>query len=112
MKVKVESKKENDITVTLEGEDHSFPNLLRETVVEDEEVEFAAYNIDHPQLGHPKLTIVTSGKKKPVKILKEAIKKVRKSVSEFDGALDKVKEEKSSKTRKEPREKKKKQGVP
>ena len=106
MKVKIGQNKDNKMDITLEGEDHSFPNLLREASMEDEEVEFAAYNIEHPQLGNPKLTIITNGKKKPEKVLKDAVKKVRKSISEFQSAVDKVKVEKKEK--KETKEKKKK----
>ncbi len=107
MKVSVASKKDNHLEVTMTGEDHSFSNLLRETLSENDDVEFVAYNIDHPQLGHPKLQLVTKGKK-PQKALSEAIKKIRKEISEFQSALDKVKETKSEKTHREHKEHKEK----
>ena len=58
---------------------HGFPNALRELLVNEKDVEFVAYRIDHPQTGSPKL-VIRSGKKKPEKALSEAIKKVRKLV--------------------------------
>jgi DNA-directed RNA polymerase subunit L len=95
------------LEVSLAGEDHSFPNLLREALMEDSDVEFASYRIDHPQLGVPKLYIRTSGKK-PEKALLEAIKKVRKRISEFNAVLDKEKEHKAPKKEHKEKESKKK----
>jgi DNA-directed RNA polymerase subunit L len=93
MKVTIDHKGDNHMEVMLLGEDHSVPNLLREALMEDESVEFASYNIDHPQLGSPKLVIKT-------KALKDAIKKAKKMVSEFQAAVEKAKEEKPEKEHK------------
>jgi DNA-directed RNA polymerase subunit L len=96
-------KKDDVLEVTMVGEDHSFPNLLRETLAQDEDVEFVSYRIDHPQIGSPKLVIKAG--KKPEKALSEAIKKVRKLVEAFESALEKVKEEKPEKAHKEKKKK-------
>ncbi len=104
MKPSIITKDAKYLEVSLAGEDHSFSNLLREALMEDPDVEFASYKIDHPQLGIPKLYIRTSGKK-PEKALLEAIKKVRKRISEFNAVLDKEKEHKAPK-KKESKKKK------
>ena len=81
MKPSITSKDTKYLEVSLAGEDHSFPNLLREALMEDPDVEFASYKIDHPQLGAPKLYLRTKGKK-PERALNDAIKKVRKKIAD------------------------------
>lgn len=88
LKVKVLKKEKNFLELMLEGEEHSFPNLLRETLLEDEDVEFASYVIDHPQLGNPRL-IVRTKKKTPEEAIKNAVKKIEKKVAEFEKLLKK-----------------------
>jgi DNA-directed RNA polymerase subunit L len=90
VKVNILTKNSELLELTMQGEDHSFPNLLREALMEDEDVEFAAYNIAHPQLAPPKLVIRTNGKKKPDRALLDAIKKVRKKVADFQAVLEKA----------------------
>ena len=45
-----------EIKFEIGGEGHSFPNLLRKTLLEEPSVEFAGYNIEHPLLASPILT--------------------------------------------------------
>ena len=106
MKAKILEKEGNRIEVELVGEDHSLPGLLREALMGDSSVEFASYKLDHPQLGSPKLFLKTSGKK-PEKALSDALKKVRKSITDLKAAIGKEKEHKE-KEHKEHKEKKKK----
>jgi DNA-directed RNA polymerase subunit L len=106
MKVNILTKESNYIEIELSGEDHSFSNLLRETLHEDSDVEFVSYKLEHPQLASPKLYLRTTGKK-PEKAINEALKKVRKRISDFQAALGKEKEHKEHKE-KEHKEKKKK----
>lgn len=81
LNVKILSKTENEMEVVLEGEDHTLPNMLKEIAMQDSDVEFASYKIDHPKLGAPKLYIRTNGKKKPERVLSDAIKKIRKDIT-------------------------------
>ena len=39
-----------EVKIEIQGESHSFPNLLRKTLLEEPSVEFAGYHIDHPLL--------------------------------------------------------------
>jgi len=48
----------------LKGEDHSFLSLLTEFLDKDEKVDYAAYKIEHPLVGEPKLFIKLKGVKK------------------------------------------------
>lgn len=88
MKVRILRKEKNFIELVLEGEEHSFPNLLRETLLEDDDVEFASYVIEHPQLGNPKL-IVKTKRKTPEAAIKNALKKIEKKASEFEKLIKK-----------------------
>ena len=88
MKLRVIKKDKNFLEVVLEGEEHSFPNLLRETLLEDDDVEFASYVIEHPQLGNPKIIVRTKGKT-PEAAIKSALKKIEKKASEFGALLKK-----------------------
>lgn len=88
MKVKVIKKEKGFLELVLEGEEHSFPNLLRETLLEDDDVEFASYVIEHPQLGNPKLIVRTKGKS-PEAAIKNALEKIEKKASNFKALLKK-----------------------
>lgn len=64
------------------GEGHSFPNLLRKTLLEESSVEFAGYNIDHPLLASPIVTLRTQKRQANV-ILREALEKMLARTEEF-----------------------------
>lgn len=78
MKVIKNTKKELEIEIT--GETHSLCNTLRKTLMEDEEVEAAAYVIEHPIIGEPKLYVKA---KNPKKSLKKAAETVKLRCDEF-----------------------------
>ena len=65
MKVIKDTKKELEIEIT--GESHSLCNTLRKTLMEDEDVEAAAYVIEHPIIGEPKLYVKAKNPKKSLK---------------------------------------------
>jgi len=88
LKLRVIKKDKNFLEVVLEGEEHSFPNLLRETLLEDDDVEFASYVMEHPQLGNPKLIVKTKGRS-PESAIKSALKKIEKRASDFEALLKK-----------------------
>ena len=64
------------------GESHSFPNLLRKTLLEEPSVEFAGYNIDHPLLAEPVFTLRTKKRQANV-VLREALEKMLARTEEF-----------------------------
>jgi DNA-directed RNA polymerase subunit L len=88
LEIKISKKGENEVEIELGGEDHSFPNLLREALIQDKTVEFASYSLGHPQLGTPKLYVRTKGSK-PEKALKDALKSTRKDISAVSTAFSK-----------------------
>jgi DNA-directed RNA polymerase subunit L len=78
MKIEVIKKEDNKLEFYLEGEDHTFANLLVEVLHEDEHVEFAAYSIDHPILmaRKPRFKVITDGSEKPEEALEKAAQKI------------------------------------
>ncbi|WP_258084681.1 DNA-directed RNA polymerase subunit L [Thermococcus thermotolerans] len=78
MKIEVIKREENVLEFYLEGEDHTFANLLNEVLHENKHVTFAGYTIEHPVLmaRKPKFRIVTDGKVTPEKALEEAAQKI------------------------------------
>ena len=78
MRIEVVKREENAIEFYLDGEDHTFANLLVEALHEDEHVKFAAYSIDHPVLmaRKPRFRITTDGSERPEEALEKAAQKV------------------------------------
>jgi DNA-directed RNA polymerase subunit L len=89
MKVIKDTKKELEIEIT--GESHSLCNTLRKTLMEDEDVEAAAYVIEHPIIGEPKLYVKA---KNPKKSLKQAAETVKSRCEEFKLLIDSSEDEK------------------
>lgn len=78
MKIEVIRKEGNTFEFYIEGEDHTFANLLIETLHEDGHVKFAAYSIDHPILmaRKPRFKAVTDGKESPEEALEKAAQRI------------------------------------
>ncbi len=90
MKVELVKKEDNYVELVLTGEDHSVPNALCDIIMQDDDVEFASYVIDHPTVGEPKLMVRTK-KKDPLKLISVAAKKLSKEASEIEKAFGKKK---------------------
>ncbi|WP_297500912.1 DNA-directed RNA polymerase subunit L [Thermococcus sp.] len=84
MKIEVIRREDNVLEFYIEGEDHTFANLLKEYLEENGHVTFAGYTIEHPILmaRKPRFKVVTDGKITPEKALEEAAQKI------FDGARE------------------------
>jgi DNA-directed RNA polymerase subunit L len=82
----------NDITLELEvivhNESHGICNALRNKLMKNKDVEYAVYNIDHPLIGEPIMTIKTKRGKRPKKVLVKAAKDLNKDISEFKSLVE------------------------
>ena len=78
MKIEVIKREGNVFEFYLDGEDHTFANLLVETLHENEHVVFAGYTIEHPitMARKPRFKVVTDGKVTPEEALEEAAQKI------------------------------------
>jgi len=96
MKIKVLKREANELKFELEGEGHTFCNLLQKVLLENGEVEMAGYHIDHPLTGKPVVYVKTKGSKSPEKVLVEAAEKIKHMRKEFEEALNKALKAQSS----------------
>ncbi|WXG40697.1 MAG: DNA-directed RNA polymerase subunit L [Candidatus Freyarchaeum deiterrae] len=83
MNIKIVEKKGNDLRVEIEGEGHTLCNAIKSVIFEDETVVFAGYRIEHALLSKPVLYITTNGKKDPLVLLNETLKKLVDRSEEF-----------------------------
>ena len=60
------------------GESHTFCNILKEELWNDEDVKVSAYNIRHPLIGNPLFIVETNGKKTALEAVQDAIKRLLK----------------------------------
>jgi len=82
MKIIKDTKSELEIEIT--GESHTLCNALRKTLMEDKDVESAAYIVEHPIIGEPKLYIKA---KNPRKSLKKAAETLKSRCDEIKNQL-------------------------
>lgn len=75
MEINVLEDTKNRLVFELKGEDHTLCNALREELVNDKEVEIAAYSIRHPLTSEPKFLLETK-KVAPRTALKNAVKRL------------------------------------
>ena len=81
MKLNVLSKTDNELEIEVHGENETLLNPIKQALLNDKDVDFAEYIIEHPSLSVPKIFIRTKGKAKPDVVLKRTIKAL---VAEFD----------------------------
>ena len=69
MEIEVVKDTKLELEMIIHGENHSLCNVLRKYLMEDSDVEYAVYGIDHPLTGEPIMTIKTKRTKRPKKLL-------------------------------------------
>ena len=72
MDIEVLTDKKLELEIVLHGEKHALCNALRKILMEDDDVQYAVYGIDHPLIGEPIMTIKTKQKKVARNSLKKA----------------------------------------
>ncbi len=90
MKIKVLKRASNELSIEIEGEGHSFCNVLQKALLEDKTIEMAGYKIPHPLASSPIVYVRTKGNRKPETAIREAVKKVRKRNKEFRKTFEKA----------------------
>ena len=83
MELEVKKSSASELRFVLHGERHTFPNLLRETLLQDSSVTFAAYTMLHP-LGEDSEFIVKTKGKNAKKAVADALKKIGKQLQLFE----------------------------
>lgn len=90
MKIEIIEEKKNKITFELPEMTHTFCNMLKTELWNDEHVKVATYTIRHPLIGKPKFIVETDGAD-PKKTLIAAGQRLQKQVSKFEELIEKVK---------------------
>ncbi|HZY93922.1 MAG TPA: DNA-directed RNA polymerase subunit L [Candidatus Bathyarchaeia archaeon] len=85
MKVNVLKKGKGILKIQVEGEGHTFGNLMQEALLEDKTVDWAGYDQPHPLFSQAIITLRMKGEAQPVKALERASKKIRSDTEEFIG---------------------------
>lgn len=88
MRVKILKRTSNELKLEVEEVGHTFCILLQKTLLEDEKVDLAGYDIPHPLTSHPIIYIRTKDKAKPEEILRKAVKRTLKKNKDFASKLD------------------------
>lgn len=88
MEIEIIEDKTLEIEMIIHGEDHTICNVLRKYLMEDDDVEYAVYGIDHPIIGEPHMTIKTKRGKRPKTALKKAVKKIQKDSEDFKAKIE------------------------
>ncbi len=88
MKMKVLQDEKNVFEFRLEGERHTYAALLRQALLSDKDVTFAAYKLEHPQDNHCVFLVRTDGKTAK-KALADAVKAIESELSDFHKAVKK-----------------------
>ena len=89
MKLEIIKNEKSELEFSVEGERHTIPNLLREKLSQNGDVEFVAYRLDHPLDQKAMFVLKTKGSAK--KILEDTIKELQKDIDEFKKGFEKVK---------------------
>ncbi len=90
--MKIITDKKNELEIEITGETHTLCNALRKALMEDKDVESAAYVIEHPIIGEPKLYIKA---KNPKKSLKNAAETLKSRCEEFKELIESDGDEKT-----------------
>lgn len=92
MKINILEKTKNKLKIELEGEGHTFCNLLTHTLLQDNIVEMAGYDIPHPLISNPILQIRMKGNRSPENALARALTLIRETTDVFLKEFEKISE--------------------
>lgn len=91
MELRVIDKDENELSIEIAGEDHTFMNVLKGSLLELDEIEAATYDMNPEQSGgqtEPVLTIKTNDGVDALDSLEEGTNRVIEKATEFQQAYN------------------------
>ncbi|SDK17137.1 DNA-directed RNA polymerase subunit L [Natronorubrum texcoconense] len=91
MELRVTESTENELSIEIAGEDHTFMNVLKGTLLEHDDITAATYDVNPEQSGgqtEPILTIKTVEGVDPLEALEEAAADVRGKTTAFRDAFE------------------------
>ena len=90
MNVRIVNKTKNSVKIEIEGEGHTFCNILQKTLLLDRDVEYAGYNVPHPLTNNSFVELKVKGSRKAEKILITSAKKNGAEAKEFEEKIGKA----------------------
>ena len=90
MEIKVVKEEKNELEFELIGEDSTLPEILVHKLNQMPEVDFAAYKIEHPLVGSPKIFLRTK-KGSPTTSINKAVEALTTEIAEFRESISKFK---------------------
>jgi len=90
LNLKILTRSKNELKLEIQGEGHTFCNLLQWILLQDKGVEMAGYDVPHPLLASAILYIRTKRESSPEKALTRALAKVGEMSNDFLEKLDKA----------------------
>ncbi|MDP2666949.1 MAG: DNA-directed RNA polymerase subunit L [Candidatus Diapherotrites archaeon] len=89
MEIEFLKKQAHHVEFKLIGETHTFANLLKAHLVDDPNVEFVAYKLEHP-LGQDSHFILRTKEKESKKVLLDAVKRLQEDLKELKESFTKA----------------------
>lgn len=88
MKVKILNKTKNELKMEIDGEGHTFCNVIQKALLKDKRVDLAGYDIAHPLTANPTIYVRTKRQSKSETVLLKAVEEVQKDTGKFRRAFD------------------------
>jgi len=92
--LKVLERTPDELRIEIEGEGHTFCNLLQKALLDDDMVDVAGYRVEHPLVSNPVIYVRMKARRKPERrpetALKEAAEKIRQRNKEFRASFEKA----------------------
>jgi len=96
MNIKILELTKDKVKLLIQGEGHTFMNVLTEEILADPDVDVARYLIKF-QFSEPELLVTTNGEKDPLQVISEACQRISRTSNdllESIGAAGKAKQKK------------------
>lgn len=87
MKVDIVEEKKNKIVFEVEGLGHTFINIMKNEMWNDEHVKIATYSIRHPIVSKPRVIVETDGDENPRAAIANAVGRLKKTSEKFKKEL-------------------------
>jgi len=88
MEINIIEEKKNRLVFDVKGITHTFSNILKEELWDNNKVKVSSYAVKHPLIGIPRFIVETDGAE-PRKVLAEASQKIKKKFEKFERDIKK-----------------------
>jgi DNA-directed RNA polymerase subunit L len=90
MEINIIKSSKTEIEFEILDKNPTLPEMLIHYLNQRDDVEFAAYNWEHPMISFPKIVLRTTPDEKASTALLETVEKIRKDISSLKDSIKKV----------------------